>query len=306
MTPVDATLTTLRAVIVEDSPTQALSIRQRVQRCGFSVRMAANGEEALALVDQELPTLVLTDLEMPVMDGVELVKQLKRRFAGLPVVVMTAKGSEEAAVESLRAGAAGYVPKPRLEQDLPRILESILAITRASKGQHAISQHLSETVARFQLPNDVSLIPPLINRLQHNLDRLHLFPQSEQLRIGMALREALVNAIEHGNLEASSDLRETDDPAYRRLLAARRSQAPYQQRRVRLTARESRQSVEYVIRDEGPGFDPNSLPDPTDPENIMKVSGRGLLLIQSFMDEVSHNSAGNEITMLKFVARQGN
>jgi anti-sigma regulatory factor (Ser/Thr protein kinase) len=154
-------------------------------------------------------------------------------------------------------------------------------------------------VSRYELPNDLSLIPPLVNRLQQNLDRLQLFSQSERLRIGMALREALVNAVEHGNLQASSELRETDDAAYRRLLAERRAQAPYNQRRVRLTAHESRRSVMYVVRDEGPGFDPTSLPDPTDPENIIKLSGRGLLLIQSFMDEISHNTTGNEITMTK-------
>ena len=61
----------------------------------------------------------------------------------------------------------------------------------------------------------------------------------------------------------------------------------------------SRSSVEFVIRDEGPGFDLSGLPDPTDPENLAKVSGRGLLLINAFMDEVRHNDQGNEITMVK-------
>ena len=54
----------------------------------------------------------------------------------------------------------------------------------------------------------------------------------------------------------------------------------------------------YVITDEGPGFDPSSLPDPTDLENLEKASGRGLLLIRTFMDEVQHNDRGNELTMV--------
>jgi anti-sigma regulatory factor (Ser/Thr protein kinase) len=53
------------------------------------------------------------------------------------------------------------------------------------------------------------------------------------------------------------------------------------------------------IRDQGPGFDPKSLPDPTDPENIGKISGRGLLLIRTFMDDVRFNDTGNEITLVK-------
>ena len=55
----------------------------------------------------------------------------------------------------------------------------------------------------------------------------------------------------------------------------------------------------FVVRDEGPGFDPNSLPDPTDPENLLKPSGRGIMLIRTFMDAVSFNEKGNEVTMVK-------
>jgi CheY-like chemotaxis protein len=292
----------LRALIVEDSPTQALIIRQRVLRCGFSVRLATNGQEALALVEQELPTIVLTDLEMPIMDGLELVKQLTRRYDGLPVLVMTAKGSEEVAVQSLKAGAAGYVSKAKLEQELPKILESILAIIRANQGRQPIGHYLTETGSHYRLPNDLALIPPLVNRLQHNLDRLQIFDQSMHLRIGMALREALVNAVEHGNLEADSELRETDDSLYRQLVAQRCQEAPYNQRQVTVTARESRLGVTYIIGDDGPGFDPASLPDPTDPANLEKTSGRGLLLMRSFMDEVSHNASGNEITLVKYAS----
>jgi len=55
----------------------------------------------------------------------------------------------------------------------------------------------------------------------------------------------------------------------------------------------------FVIRDQGPGFDPTSLPDPTAPENLEKVSGRGLLLMRTFMDEVHFNEVGNEVVLIK-------
>ena len=54
----------------------------------------------------------------------------------------------------------------------------------------------------------------------------------------------------------------------------------------------------FFVRDEGPGFDPNKLPDPTDPANLEKVSGRGLLLMKTFMDEVTFNATGNQVTMV--------
>jgi anti-sigma regulatory factor (Ser/Thr protein kinase) len=55
----------------------------------------------------------------------------------------------------------------------------------------------------------------------------------------------------------------------------------------------------FVIRDEGPGFDPRQLPDPTAPTNLEKPSGRGLLLMRTFMDEVVYNDAGNQVTLVK-------
>jgi anti-sigma regulatory factor (Ser/Thr protein kinase) len=103
----------------------------------------------------------------------------------------------------------------------------------------------------------------------------------------------------HGNFELSSSLREGDEREYHRLAKERSTQKPYAERRVHVRAADTPEGSTYVIRDEGPGFDPAKLPDPLDPENLEKVSGRGLLLIRTFMDEVRFNDKGNEITMVK-------
>ena len=118
-------------------------------------------------------------------------------------------------------------------------------------------------------------------------------------RIVLALKEALINAIDHGNLELDSKLREHKDNRYSEMGKARCQQSPYSERRVRLISRISPHEVIYSIRDQGPGFDPSHLPDPRNPENLLKPHGRGMMLIQTFMDEVSHNETGNEITMIK-------
>jgi anti-sigma regulatory factor (Ser/Thr protein kinase) len=112
----------------------------------------------------------------------------------------------------------------------------------------------------------------------------------------VALREALGNAICHGNLEIMAV---DSDEEQANLIAAKCQQAPYRDRRVHFTVRESRSEVVYVVRDEGSGFDPARLPDHKDPANLEKFSERGLRLIYTFMDEVHHNAIGNEITMIK-------
>jgi CheY-like chemotaxis protein len=290
-----------RAIVVDDSPTQAMDLRQRLVRGGFHVTVAVSPTEALKLVDRQTPDVLLTDLVMQEMDGLELVRRVRLRHPGLPIILLTAAGTEESAVAALRAGAAGYVAKKNLNRDLFRTLENVLLQWRAATAEERAAKHLTRTRSRFVIGVDSALLPPLIGRLQANLRRLDLFDETEQTRIGMALREALANAVEHGNLEANSKLREDDEAVYHRLLAERRQQPPFCQRRVFVATEESRQGVNYTIRDEGPGFDPSTLPDPTDPANLERVSGRGLLLIHAFMDEVRHNSTGNEITMVKRV-----
>ena len=84
----------------------------------------------------------------------------------------------------------------------------------------------------------------------------------------------------------------------------RRRESPYQQRRIEIEVRLGLGRAVFVIRDEGPGFDPAALPDPTDPANLEKITGRGYLLMQAFMDHVDFNDRGNEVTMVKKAAFQ--
>lgn len=271
----------------------------RKQVHGVRVILAENGVRALEVLDGETPELVLTDVYMPEMDGLELVKALRDRSPLLPVIVMTAHGNEELALEALRAGASSYLPKRMLAADLPETVTQVLTAARAGRRRQQALECLNDTELRFVVDNNPSLVPGLVAHLQQAFAWMRRCRPQELTRVGVALREALLNAMYHGNLELGSELRGQDPDAYRRLARQRRQQAPYRDRRVHLLARESSVGAIYVVRDEGPGFDPSSLPDPTDPANLGETNGRGLLLIRTFMDEVGHNPAGNEITLSK-------
>ena len=288
-----------RVLIVEDSPTQAESIRFMLEEAGFHVESARHGREGLEKIRLSPPDIVVTDLEMPEMNGLELVEAVRRDHPSVPVVLMTAHGSEEIAALALRQGAASYVPKLYLEDDLIPSVERILAATKTDRSHNRAFECLAQMDAQFVMHTDPNLISPVLGHLEEVLVRLSLCDATERMRIGIALQEALLNAMYHGNLEVSSELRQQNEDEYHSLLKERRQQSPYRTRRVYLTARFSPGEARYVIRDEGRGFDPSVLPDPTDPANLEKVGGRGLLLIRTFMDTVFHNDLGNEITLIK-------
>jgi CheY-like chemotaxis protein/anti-sigma regulatory factor (Ser/Thr protein kinase) len=266
---------------------------------GWEVTYATNGVEALAVLERQSPDVVLTDMLMPEMDGLQLVQAIRSKYPLVPVILMTAHGSEDIAIQALQRGAASYVPKKSLNRDLGETLEQILSASASKKQEARILERLDHFEARFLLDNDTGLIPPLVGHIEDDLTRLRLCEPSGLVLLGVALHEALTNAMLHGNLELSSAMREADEKEYYRLAVERRAQAPYADRRIYVTASFTREEAAFIIRDDGNGFDPALLPDPTDPSNLGKVSGRGLLLIQTFMDRVEHNEKGNQITMIK-------
>ena len=289
-----------RILVVDDESVD----RELAQRClrgvdGLEVLLASNGREALEAVAREQPDLVLTDLRMPRMNGVELVEQMVAEHPLIPVMLMTSQGNERIAVQALQAGAASYVPKSDLDEMLSDTVEQLLQVAEARRSRAKVLQFLSRFETHFELVNDLELITAVVAYIEDNLARLGFASKSVRTQIGMALMEAIANAMLHGNLEVGSELRRTDRDAFDALVEERRSNEPYASRRVRCEAKESREHVEYTIADEGPGFDSSNLPDPTDAANLLVVGGRGIMLMKTFMDEVRFSDNGACVTLVK-------
>jgi CheY-like chemotaxis protein len=287
-------------LIVDDNPLDRKLAGGLVEKVGMATKYAENGLEALAIIERDPPDIVLTDIVMPELDGLELVRRIKADNKGLPVVLMTAHGSEEIAAKALQIGASNYIPKQNLGRDLAHTLRDVLMVVTAKRDETRALNCLTVADLEFVLRvAEPGLHEPLVGYLQQQLRNWSLCDEADLIRVGTALHEAFINAIEHGNLELKSDLRDRPDGAYQQLSEHRRKHPPFCRRHVYVRARLSRDDAVITIRDEGPGFDPRCLPDPTDPENIGKISGRGLLLIRTFMDEVRFNPSGNEITLIK-------
>ena len=294
-----------RILVAEDSATQAVQIRGLLEQEHYQVDLVTDGKQALRrLTSGEKPDLVLTDMMMPEMDGLDLVKAIRVHHSSIPVILMTAQGTDALAIEALEEGAAGYVPKSQLSQRVIDEIERVLHAAHVNLSYEMLLGSLLRNEFVFELPNDVSLFDPLVDLLQQMMVGMKLCDSTGRVRVGVALEHALLNALYRGNLEISPG----EMQASRELLVQgrgvdlveqRRSQLPYRDRRIHFHVRMSTDEARFVIRDEGLGFDTLKLPKLTDPDSLAQTSGRGLLLMQTFMDEVTFNDQGNEVTMVK-------
>jgi len=272
-------------LVVDDNPTDRALARSVLEKLpDLHVEFASNGLEAIEHLESTTPLAIVTDLQMPEMDGLSLVRTVRRRFPTIPVLLMTAHGSESLAVEALVAGAADYVPKQRLASDLARAVKGLLSAPLGSRQHQQLAPHWRYSELRYELPSNIELIPLLVDHLSRAATNSGAIESAEQMRLAKCLTEALRNAIIHGRCAMS---------------AQSTSQSPAEAC-VAVTVELAPHECRFVIRDQGPGFAHSNIVDPrSSPTLLIAGTGKGLALIQLFMDEVRFNRSGNEITLIK-------
>lgn len=168
----------------------------------------------------------------------------------------------------------------------------------ASVEVREVFRNSAVVLREFTLPAVPSLIGPLREELNSGPHPVFDTPDWSGPRIGMALEEALANAVYHGSLELDSSLKEEEPNEFTQLAHERCAAAPYCHRRLRITQLASRFGMWITIRDEGSGFDVAAALERSESPDVTLASGRGLTMIRAFSDDVIFNETGNEITLV--------
>ncbi len=115
-----------RILVVDDQESMRLLLQDMLEEIGYEVSLAESGTEALKMLEESQFDLVLSDLNMPEMDGSVLLKEIKARYPGLPVVIITGYGTFHTEKRLMREGADGYISKPCTLAKIDRVLSSVL------------------------------------------------------------------------------------------------------------------------------------------------------------------------------------
>ncbi len=239
---------------------------------GHDVTATGSRDEAVGRDDLEDFDLIISDLTEDADSGVQILSEIKRKRLLVPVVVSSEEAQHEGVIKAFKLGAANFLRRPYDHDELRSIVEKTLGYKLRFVEDLKVLPYVHEKI-EFELPSDLSLMNGVLHYLIERVARLGVI-KPDRSNLFIALDEAFVNAVKHGNKNDPSKI-------------------------VRISADLTPQEARFTIEDEGEGFDPATIPDPLDPANLFKASGRGVLLIYNIMDKVEYNERGNRLTMVK-------
>lgn len=290
-------------LVVDDEEVIRITIQKKLSRMGFNVLSFEKAEDVLFYLKNSPneADLILTDIKLRKMDGIELLRRVNNLEAPIPVLIVSGHGNVEDAIRALRYGASDYIRKPFDINDLTSSVRSVLKRKFEKQETEVFGQYKQYEKSVLVIPNNGELINTISFNLTKDLVPAGLFNYTTSENIALSLKEAMANAMFHGNLEIDSSLRDSGGmKGFNEEVEARKNLDKFKNRDIRITYELTPEYVYYEIEDQGKGFDFRSLPDPRDPENFFKNSGRGLLIIRIHMDDVCWNDTGNRIMMKKY------
>jgi serine/threonine-protein kinase RsbW len=257
-----------RILIVDNNDELRVLLEQALGRLGHEVIVTGERAKALRRDDLDSFDLIISDLSEAEVNG-EPISEFHRKHLVTPL------GEElkgRGVIKAFKMGARNYLRMPYNRDELREIVEQTLAQKLRYVNEPPIFSHVHEKI-EFELPSDLALMNGVLEYLQERVAKLGLI-RPERSNLFVALDEAFVNAVKHGNKNDLTKL-------------------------VKITAELSPKEAAFTVEDEGEGFDIREIPNPCDPENLFRTSGRGVLLIYNIMDEVEYNAQGNRVKMIK-------
>ena len=187
-----------RILVVDDEASVRTILAKFLYNEGFEPIEATHGEQAIELYRLKIPTVVISDIMMPKMDGLTLLKEIKTIDKNAIVILMTGYGNEDVLLEALRGGAINYFKKPFIFQEMIDFVRHVIEHRREVDSSQFYSSHLVQETKVFSFRTCDSEIQPIINQISIHLKKIA--PEQEIMNLKVGIEEMVTNAIEHGNL----------------------------------------------------------------------------------------------------------
>ncbi len=256
-----------RILIIDDHDDLASALEEVFLHVGHEVTIVQGRAEASAINDLTAFDIVITDLDI---DGSMSQSGSKLNGAICPTEISPPRMGEH--IKAFKLCAANFRRDNFEENELKDLIATVLDYKIRFVDKAETVKGLRESI-EFELPSTISVMHIVLEYLMKRVEKLGVC-KPEQSNLFVALDEAFVNAVKHGNKFDAGKL-------------------------IRVAMEVSQDEARFTIEDQGEGFDLENIPDPLDPKNLFKTTGRGVLFIYNIMDEVMYNERGNRLTMVK-------
>jgi len=182
-----------RLLLIDDDPNLILLVKDYLEFRGYQVKTAENGQEALDLLQEEIPDMIICDVMMPQMDGYSFVEHVRKdsKTSWIPVLFLSAKGQSQDRVKGLNTGADVYMVKPFEPEELVAQVESSLKqATRLIQRQDSSG---GDTTPKIHVPFDVELTPTELRVVQYVARGMANREIAEELRVSQRTIESHVS-----------------------------------------------------------------------------------------------------------------
>lgn len=291
----------MKVLIVEDEDSIRDLMIMTVQGGGYEAQGARDGAQGLKLYREFKPAVILSDINMPVMDGLELLEKIRRTDSNVLFIIISTLDAPKYTLQALRLKANDYLVKPFIGKNLLALLGKYADILANRTKDREVLGMIFSRALNMKIANRLDLVSKIADRLM--LETEQIISPAERLGTHLGLVEMLTNSIEHGNLEITypekSQALDGATNQWQELLSRRCLSPDFADRLVDLEFHLTKDRCEWLITDQGPGFDWMTLPDPKDPENLLASHGRGILLANLRFDEVTYLGKGNQVRLVK-------
>ena len=257
-------------LIIDDVEEIRISLSKIVEQLGVIPLTASNGLEALDLLQSEKIDLIITDLMMPEMDGLQFIVQSRKLNPRIPIAVISGYADIKNATFALTRGAFNFITKPFTIKEVENVIRKGLRLRELSLGTDRLLKTIRNRT-EITIPSFTHLLPSVSFYVLKECQWRGIDNENLLNNISVCIDETLTNALTHGN-EGNPD------------------------KTIAITLQFDTKKFTFTIQDEGNGFDVKEFDRQIKQNAIDIPNKRGLFIVEYLADEISFNDKGNEVT----------
>jgi CheY-like chemotaxis protein/anti-sigma regulatory factor (Ser/Thr protein kinase) len=261
-----------KILVVDDERDVRETLSEMIQGLGYQTAVAEGGEEALKKIREDKIDLMLTDLAMPIMHGLELIAKSKKIDPNIPIAVISAYGNVDNTTEALSRGAYTFIAKPFKLPEIKELIRKGRQLRELSLGTYALMD-MVQSHTEMVFPSLPNLFPSAILFALRECQWRGIEDDARLENVAVCLEELLNNAFIHGN-------RKDRD------------------KRIRVKMTFDSEKFLLSVKDEGDGFAGQTYLEEIREEQDSIPEKRGLFIVDLLMDDLRFNKKGSEATAI--------